>query len=246
MTTSSILSTSFTNTGVDISANNLIRAIDAASASSNQQTGVAQHRERNTRVAQVFPIPVSISGTPIPIQKMFTNAIIIGSFDPQPRLRVGGFAGFVERYLGGPLASFVANTPVVNDDSTASLSGIVGKLREQRKLNNGQALSRITIVSHGSGDNLYLGDEQDYSVREIIGQIMGHGLLKPGGRLVLGGCSIAGNDQASTELTTLAKMFNIVIQASEVPTTLGSVNLAYKTFYPNGKVTRNLGPFAPF
>ena len=75
---------------------------------------------------------------------------------------------------------------------------------------------------------------------------MEHGLLKPGGNLVLAGCSIAGSTQACTDLIDLAKKFNIVIQACKVPTAFGSENLPHRTFYPNGKVTRNLGPFAPF
>ena len=75
---------------------------------------------------------------------------------------------------------------------------------------------------------------------------MEHGLLKPGGHLVLAGCPIAGSAQACTDSIDLAKKFGIVIQASEVPTGFGSENLAHKTSYPIGKVTRNLGPFAQF
>ncbi len=246
MTFNRIAPTSPTNPEAGTGANNLRSLEVAASASSNQQAGLARAPTRSRKIAQAFPAPGSISGQPSPITKPRTDAIILGSFDPKISLEPGGGAGFLDRYIFEPLASFATNTPAVSDDTTNSLGGIVDNLKAQKKLNNGKALSRISIVSHGDSGRLRLGNGAIYSVSEIVQPIMANGLLKPGGRLVLGGCWVASSTQACAELMGWAKKFNIVIQASEVPTAYGSENLAYMAFYPNGKITRNLGPFAPF
>jgi hypothetical protein len=226
--------------------NSLQRVADAATAGPNQQTGVARTRTRSNKVAQAFPTPGSIFSGPTRIPKSRTDAVIIGSFDPRPSFQTGGGVGFLYKYVEGPLASMVTKTPLVNGAETSSLDGIVNTLAAQKRLNGGQALSRISIVSHGLSGELILGNNSTYRVSQIVQPIMAKGLLKPGGRLVFGGCSIAGDTQACAELSGLAKKFNIVIQASEVSTNFGSENLAYMTFHPNGKITRNVGPFGSF
>ena len=240
-TISRITTTSPTDTG----ANNL-KSVAADAANPDKPSSTIRTRTSSNKVAQVFPAPGSISGGSNRIPQARTDAIIIGSFDSSVSLKPGGGAGFVYKYIEGPIASVLSNTRVVNDAETASLDGIVNKLKAQKRTNNGQALSRITIVTHGNPGELVLGNSSVYRVSQIVPPIMANGLLKPGGRLVLGGCSIAGDTQACSELSALAQKFKIVIQGSETPASLGSENLDYMTFYPNGKITRNLGPFAPF
>lgn len=235
-------STRLTNTGAD----NLQRVQDGTNASSNQQSAAARKQTRSNKVAQVFPAPGSIFGPPTKIPQYRSDAIIVASIDMKAAFRPGGIAGFNYKYVEGPLASLVTNTRVVHEPRTRTLEGILNEVKAQKRLNHGQALSRITIVTHGDSGRLQLGNSSIFSVSEIVQPIMANGLLKPGGRLVLSGCSIASETQACAELSRLAQKFNIVIQASEVPTSLGRENLAYLTFYPSSKITRNLGPFAPF
>ena len=230
-----------------VSENNLQRIQDVIDTSLDRRTGIDQTRAPSNKVAQVFPTPGSIFGAPNRIPQYRTDQIIVGSFDPNPSFGQGAAAGFFEKYIDGPLASMATNTRAISDAESRSLVGILNKLVAQKKRNNGQALSRISLESHGGSASLLLGDNNDYSVHQIVTNIMKRNLLKVGGRLVLGGCSIADTPSARVQLSKLAKIFKIVIQASEVMTFgAGSINLAYWAFFPNGTSTRNVGPFAPF
>ena len=238
-----------------VSENNLQRIQDVIGTSLVRRSGVDQTPAPSNEVAQVFPTYGSIffptyGSTVLPpyrIAKYRTDHIIIGSFDPNSFLKLqGGGAGWFHKYIDGPLASMATNTRVISDDESRTFVGILNKLDAQKKLNNGQPLARISLMSHGSSAGVSLGNNQIYNVRQIVAGIMDTNLLKPGGRLVLGGCSIADTPEACAELSKVAKRFKIIIQASEIDTVGGSGNLAHKTFFPDGKVTRNVGPFAPF
>ncbi len=230
------------NTGEE----NLQRLKDGAGANSNQQPVATRRQTGTNKVAQVFPAPGTIFGPATKIPQYRTDALIVASVDTDLAFRIGGTAGFNYKYITGPLASLVSNTRVVHEPRTRTLDGVLNEVKAQKRLNNGQPLSRITIVSHGVNGVLILGDKLAYRIKDVVQPMMANGLLKPGGRLVFSGCSIASNTEACSELSRLAQQFNIVIQASEVPVSMGSENLAYLTFYPNSKITRNIGPFAPF
>jgi hypothetical protein len=185
-------------------------------------------------VAQIpFTSPVGLP-TVITLPAYSTQGVVITSHDPTFKFGTGGGAGLISHLTTTGIRGRVQYA-VNHLGAGSNLENLLDALRTAKSKNNGNALSNITLDTHGADGIIGFADGSAALVERVVKSIMEAKCLSAGGIIRFDGCNIAHSKESQLIIGALAKKYSITIVANKYASGIGLSPKIFE-FLPSGRV----------
>jgi hypothetical protein len=124
-------------------------------------------------------------------------------------------------------------------NTTSGYSGVIDALLERKRMNDERPLNTVILSTHGGPGILQFSDGAQLPISTIIGDMMQKGIIGKGSTVRFPGCEVASTPQARSQLSEIAKKYQVNIVANRDQTMSGVPTLVQYTFNRNGKMSEN-------